>query len=270
MGSNPLIQAYQRVRFLRRVMLVAFAFMSIGTLLWVLPWFPWGLTAKDYESTATLPVALAFGAWISAFGAVYLRDQGNRYEQTLVTWSSVHEGLGDLRHREYFFERVVIECMRSERTGIPFGIFTARFGTGVGHSAETAAALEALGGLVRQTDSLASLGPQEIGVLGAGMGHREAPAFGYRLKGMLETSTGADNDEQVNVGWAIWGIDGDDAGSLVGLARSRMQRKSALREYGLSLAAEDEATHTEGTDDVIGSIAPETPEHNQRGDQSAA
>ncbi len=249
MRSSSLVQSYRRANFLRKVMLVVFGFMSIGTLLWAMPWTPWGLSSEDYDSTAAVPVAMAFGAWISAFGAVYLRDQSNRYEQTLVTWSSVHDGLGDMRRREYFFERVVIECMRSDRSDIPFGIFTARFGTGENiDSAETATALEALAGLVRQTDTLAALGAQEIGLLGAGMGHREAPAFAYRLKSMLETTMGARSDEQVNVGWAIWGTDGRDATELIGVARSRMQRKSALRELGLAVDAinevEDEAPNT--------------------------
>jgi len=232
MRSSTLISAYRRARVLRNVMLVAFGLLFTATLLWVLPWVPWGLTNEDYPEGAGVAVALAFGAWIAGFGAVYLRDQSNRYEQTLVTWSSVHDELGDLRRREYFYERAIIECMRSERTGISLGVFAVRFGAGESvNSAETATALEALAGLIRQTDSLAALGPQEVGVLGAGMGSREAPGFAYRLKSTLERATGAPDSDQVSVGWSIWGVDGTDAGTLVGLARSRMQRKTALREW---------------------------------------
>jgi hypothetical protein len=232
MRSSKLIYDYQRTRLLRNVMLVAFGMLFAATLLWVLPWVPWGLTSDDYPEDAGVAVALAFAAWIMGFGAVYLRDQSNRYEQTLVTWSSVHDELGDLRRREYFYERAIIECMRSERTGVSFGVFAVRFGQGeTVNSAETATALEALAGLIRQTDTLAALGPQEVGVLGAGMGSREAPGFAYRLKSTLERATGAGDSDQVSVGWAIWAVDGMDAGELVGLARSRLQRKSALREW---------------------------------------
>jgi len=274
MRSSTLIHAYQRTRFLRNVMMVAFTFLFVGTLLWVVPWVPWGLTSENYDSGAGVTVALAFGAWIAGFGAVYLRDQSNRYEQTLVTWSSVRDELGDLRRREYFYERAVIECMRSDRTGISFGVFAVRFGSGESvNSAETATALEALAGLIRQTDSLAALGPQEVGVIGAGMGNREAPAFAYRLKGTLEMATGASDGDQVSVGWSIWGTDGIDAGALVGLARSRMQRKTALREWAHEM--DQDTVPEEIVQDVT---PPEVGAHLRivnrpaegRGDESAA
>ena len=239
MRSSTLIRAYQRSRFLRNVMLVAFGMFVLATLLWVVPWVPFGLTSEDYDSGAGVTVALAFGAWIAAFGALYLRDRSNRYEQTLVTWSSVHDELGDLRRREYLYERAIIECVRAGRSGVPFGVFAARFTTNeTVNAAETATALEALAGLIRQSDSLAALGPQEVGVLGAGMGAREAPAFAYRLKSTLEKATGAIDNDQVSVGWAIWGSDGMDAGTLVGVARSRMQRKTALREWAREIDRE--------------------------------
>lgn len=239
MRSSSLIKSYQRARFLRRVMLAFFVAMTVGTLLWAVPWVPWGLRTDDYNASAAIPVALGFGAWLSAFGAVYLRDQSNRYEQTLVTWASVHDELGDLRPREYFFERVVMECTRSDRSEVPFGVFAMRFGAGEEmHAADTATVLETIGGLMRQSDSLAALGAQEVGVLGVGMGQREAPAFAYRLKSSLENVLPG-HEDQVNVGWAIWGVDAKDAGSLVGIARTRMQRKTATRALGRTVQPDE-------------------------------
>jgi GGDEF domain-containing protein len=278
MRSSTLIHAYQRARFLRNVMLVAFGILFAATLLWVMPWVPWGLTNEDYPEGAGVAVALAFGAWIAGFGAVYLRDQTNRYEQTLVTFSSVHDELGDLRRREYFYERAVIECMRSERNGVSFGVFAIRFGMGESvNSAETATALEALAGLIRQTDSLAALGPQEVGVVAAGMGSREAPGFAYRLKSTLEKATGATDSDQVSVGWAIWLTDGFDADTLVGIARSRMQRKSSLREWARELDSDlDEPDETatsggQGRDDTAANGHLRVmPKSQDRRDESAA
>jgi plasmid stabilization system protein ParE len=245
MRSSTLIHAYQRTRFLRNVMLVAFGAMLAVTLLWVIPWVPWGLTEEDYNSEAVVAVTFGFGAWIAAFGFVYLRDQANRYEQTIVTWSSVHDELGDLRRREYLYERTVIECMRAERTGVSFGVFAIHFGIGENvNSAQTATALEALAGLIRQTDSLAALGPQEVGVIGAAMGNREAPGFAYRLKSTIEMATGSQNSDLVSVGWAIWGTDGADADALFGLARSRMQHKTFLREWAHEVDGQEEAEDT--------------------------
>ena len=239
MRSSTLIHDYLRSRFLRNAMLAIFAAMTTVTLLWVVPWVPWGLTVEDYDAEAVGAVALGFGAWIAAFGFVYLRDQTNRYEQTLLTWSSVRDELGDLRRREYLYERTVVECMRAERTGVSFGVFAVHFGAGENvNSAQTATALEALAGLIRQTDSLSALGPQEVGVIGSAMGNREAPAFAYRLKSTIEMATGSKDSDQVSVGWAIWGTDGADADTLVGLARSRMQHKTTLREWAHEIDAQ--------------------------------
>lgn len=258
MRSSTLIRAYQRSRFLRNLMLVLFGIMVIATLLWVTPWVPIGLTTDDYNSEAGVAVALAFGAWLAAFGAVYLRDKSNRYEQTLVTWSSVHDELGDLLRREYFYERAVIESVRADRTGVSYGVFAVRFSTNENaNSAETATALEALAGLIRQTDSIAALGPQEVGVLGAGMGTREAPGFAYRLKSTIEKATGATDGDQVSVGWAIWGTDGTDAGTLLGMARSRMQHKNALREWAHAVDTREAAVATQ---DVLEEAEPDLDE----------
>ncbi len=247
MRPKSLLHAYQRARLLRLVLAVTFVVTAAGTLLWALPWVPWGLTKDDYNLSDAIPFALAIGAWLSAFGVVFLRDQGNRYEQTLVTWSSIHDGLGNLRTGDYLFDRITVECMRSEQTADPFGVFTARFGTGDGASTvDLEPVLEAISRLVRQTDSLAMLGRQEVGVLCINMSGREAPAFAFRLKSLLESTVAPGGEHPVNVGWAIWDIDGRDPESLVGQARTSMQRKATTRELALQAGAPTQGTRSTG------------------------
>jgi GGDEF domain-containing protein len=224
-------------------MLAIFVVTATGTLLWAVPWFPWGFTEDDYEAKDLIPIGLIAGAWLSAFGVVYLRDRSIRYEQTLVTASSVRDGLGTLHSTDYLYDRITIECMRSEHSEVPFGVFAARFGAGdKAPPVELSAVLEAISRLVRQSDSLATLGRQEAGVVCVAMSGREAPAFAFRLKSLLERTVGAADEEAVSVGWAIWGVDGRDPESLIGQARTSMQRKATTRELGIQASAQPEQT----------------------------
>ena len=219
MHSSALIKAYQRSCLLRKVMLVAFGLLLAATLLWVVPWVPWGLRTEDYSAGAGVAVALACGSWVAAFGAVYLRDQSNRYEQTLVTWSSLRDGFGDLRRREYFFERVVIECTRSEPLRHSLRRLSQCDSARAGASPAPKPPRRSKPWVVSSVRPIASLrwDRRKSASSGAGMGNREAPAFAYRLKSTLERAMTTVDGDQVSVGWAIWGVDGKDAGSLVGL-----------------------------------------------------
>ena len=63
------------------------------------PWLPYGLSEEDYNSKVQFFVILILMAVCLGFAAVYLRDISNRVEQTMMTWNSVNDGLGDLRRR---------------------------------------------------------------------------------------------------------------------------------------------------------------------------
>jgi GGDEF domain-containing protein len=229
MGSTTLLQAYKRAKFLRRVMQIAFLGIFLATVFWAVPWLPYGLSSEDYNGRLSLLVLLGLGAIVSSFGAFYLRDVSHRFEQTLMTWSTVHEGLGDLRRREYFFERVVIECQRCESVGGKFAVFALRFEVPAENDAELMAnALEALEPLVRENDRLAALSSREIGVLASRVDNNSATVMSERLRTTIADAIANGDNSLVSAGWSVYGSDAGDAGALVGIARARLQGKDSV------------------------------------------
>ena len=137
----------------------------------------------------------------------------------MMTWTSVHEGLGDLRRREYFYERIVLECERAEKQGKEFSIVVLRL-----HEPEETSAvestLELFEQMVKEFDCMAVLGPHEVGILAPRVGATDAQRVAKHLSGLLATAAGPET--YVVSGWSIYGRDARDAGTLVGIARQRL------------------------------------------------
>ena len=227
--STSMLRDYQKANFWRRLMLAAFFTTFASTLFWAIPIFPWGLSASDYTDRLQFLVFLLLLESMTAFGAVYLRDVTHRFEQTLLTWNTVHDGLGDLRRREYLYDRIVIECDSAKRNHGEFVVVALRIDdeseAQEGENIERA--LRALATTVRETDCLAALGPHEIGVLAPRVSTADAPAFAERLRRLLSVATIDPEKAVVRAGWAIYGSDGIDAGELVGVARDRLAGREA-------------------------------------------
>jgi hypothetical protein len=226
--SSALLRSYKRAVLWRKMMLVAFSIIFLAIMFWAIPWLPYGLSVEDYSDRITLLIMLVLMASITAFGSVYHRDMGRHIEQTLLTWTSVHEGLGDLRSREYFYDRIVIECERAKQSRSQFTVVALRMddndpedGKEVQNSEQ---ALSVLAPTTRESDFLAILGPRELGILVPGVGAVQAPAFAMRSRSLIEMA-GPDGATGVRVGWAVYPIDAEEAGSLVGLARERLLGK---------------------------------------------
>jgi GGDEF domain-containing protein len=222
--SATLLRSYNKALLLSRLMLTAFFVGYVATLVWTIPWFPGGLSTEDYDARTAPLLFLLFFASATAFGAVYLRDRRRRIEQTLLTWNSVHDGLSDLRRREYFYDRIVIECERARTRQSQFTVAVLKLG-GEGKTPgaqQVSRALSALEPLVKEHDCLASISPHEIGVLAPQVTEREAAAFTGKIEALVTAAFGADpNGASVQAGYAIFGRDATDAGELVGTARSR-------------------------------------------------
>ena len=196
--SSELLRTYKRAVLWRKTMLICFSLIFIAVVFWAIPWLPYGLSVEDYDSRTLLLVGLMVMASLTAFGAVYHRDLSRRIEQTLVTWSSVHDGLGDLRKREYFYDRIVIECDRAAGSGSQFTVVTMRL-ENTDHDEKKAAqlseqALAILAPTAKESDCLAILGPREIGMLAPDVDAKQALAFSQRLRslvieGMPDTTT---------------------------------------------------------------------------------
>jgi GGDEF domain-containing protein len=207
---------------MRKLLLAGFVIIFASILFYAIPWLPYGLSEEDYNNRLTLLMLLVLAAGVSAFGAVYFREYGNRLEQTILTWTTVHEGLGELRQREYFYDRLVIECQRAQATGSRFSVVALRINEPEDSGTHIAAALIALKPVVRDSDCLAALGPHEIGVLAPRIQGSEAESFADHLRRLVSAATTRDGGRDVHAGWAVYGRDADEAGALVGIARERM------------------------------------------------
>jgi GGDEF domain-containing protein len=209
-------------------MLVCFSMVFVAILFWAIPWLPYGFSVEDYDSRLMLLVGLIVIASITAFGTVYHRDLGRNIEQTLATWTTVHDGLGDLRRREYFYDRIVIECDRAAGNGSQFAVVTMRLDTADKGDKKlnqlSGQAVSILLPLAKESDCLSVLGPREIGILAPDVDVRQAPGFAEKLRSLV--IEGVDNPgTEVRVGWAVYGVDAMEAGGLVGFARERLQGK---------------------------------------------
>jgi hypothetical protein len=237
--SSDLLKAYKRAVRWRKVMLATFAVVFVGLLLWAIPWLPYGLAVEDYDSRLTLLVGLVLAASTSAFGTIYHRDLSRRVEQTMLTWSTVHDGLTDMRRREYFFDRIVIECERARNIGSEFTVIALRTGDETEAPSEGAneSALFALAPVVKDYDCLAALGPREIGVL-ARVHHAEAAGFAEKLRLLLAAT--ARDATVVRAGWSVYRVDSEEAGTLVGLARERVLGKAQAAKAASATAEHDD------------------------------
>jgi GGDEF domain-containing protein len=226
-GSSALLRSYQKAQFWRRLILAAFFTVFVATILYTIPWLPYGLTEEDYNHQVQFMVILMLMAVCLGFAAVYLRDIGNRVEQTMLTWNTVNDGLSDLRRREYFFDRIVLECSRAALTHQPFTIVALRLTVPQSTDSEKIArSIKALEPVVREYDCLSSLGPHEIAVLAHGIGQDEAPVLANNLA-QLVTEAFPEipvKDDEVISGYAVFDVDANDAGALIGIARERLMR----------------------------------------------
>jgi GGDEF domain-containing protein len=223
--ATGLLRSYKRAIVWRRVMLALFGLLLIAMLFWAIPWFPYGLSTESYDERVTVLMGLVIMACLTAFGTVYHRDLSRRVEVTLLTWSTVHESIGDLRAREYFYDRIVIECNRASAAQAEFTVVAMRLEDDSRNSAEAHVqeALRLLRPAISESDCLAVLGPMEIGVLSQKTSREQAAAFTESVRSIIET--GDEAAPRVRAGWAVYPVDAEAAGVLVALARERMLGK---------------------------------------------
>lgn len=219
-------------------MLASFSIIFVAILFWLVPWFPYGLSPEDYNERLAGLLGLLAMASVTAFGAVYHRDLSRRVEQTILTWSTVHEGLGDARKREYFYDRIVIQCERAKAAGSEFTVVALRLeGSDKDEFKSTQnseKALRILTPTAEESECLAILGPHEIGILAPKADSAHAAAFAERLRSLVAMT--AEATLKVRVGWAVYPTDSVDAGSLVGVARERLLGRKHIEVAQVSIS----------------------------------
>jgi PleD family two-component response regulator len=135
--------------------------------------------------------------------------------------STVHDRLTDLRRREYFYDRLLIECDRARETESSFVVVVLRANqtdVASGEAPPVRHLVEAMEPMAREYDWLAPIGVQEVGMFVPNIVPQDTEAFVEDLRGRVEASMGIAG-VSLSAGWANYGPELDEAGDLLGQAR---------------------------------------------------
>jgi diguanylate cyclase (GGDEF)-like protein len=174
--------------------------------------------------------------------AVNLRSQARHKREALVAWTAVYDETTGLYNRHYFYERLSLECERSQRHSIHFAlvILEMRYPQcGLDHRAVQAnraalrPAAELVKSLTRTTDVVAMLSEREFAVLLVGAREDVAAQMGERLRQSVNArlpSLLASSDPSVwptvEAGVAIYGDGGCTPESLLDAARAALDEET--------------------------------------------
>ena len=148
----------------------------------------------------------------------------------MVVWTRVYDEATGLRNRAYLYDRLSLECDRTEHSAGVFSILVFR----VSGSAPT---LDRLGELIKsvihRSDIVAQLSGRELAILSIGTGEEERELLLERLQGAvaaeLSRLPGKPAIRDIQGGAATYGVDGNDPNTLVQAARAGALRKSGTQ-----------------------------------------
>jgi diguanylate cyclase (GGDEF)-like protein len=236
-GPRARIQFKNYYRWLKlsRLVLLAFLAMSGVAMIWLVPWFPRGLDADDYTPEMAFTVYILGSATVLGVVALFLQERARRDRESLLVWSSVYDEATGLRNRSYLYDRIALECERSQRSSEPFSVIALQIRSGTERqrkdrkaaSLPTTALREisrVINDLTHPTDMVAYLGSSELAVLAVRVNREARHALQERLRDAVAKalpqilSTGPLVD--VKAGAATYGADGTDPSALVMAART--------------------------------------------------
>ncbi len=219
-------KSFHRSVFWSRLTLAAFFTVAVITLIWAIPWFPYGTSVEDYNSRVGMMVLLALAASVFAFVAVRLRDKTRHVESNYATMSTVHNRLTDLRRREYFYDRLLLECDRARQTGGTFAVVVLRTQAEDASTHDMAAVqrvMEAMEPFAKEYDWLAPIGVQEVALFSPLDDRSGARQFAEDLRDRVQSSLALPG-VRLGAGWAAYGPELAEAGDLLGQARRSVTR----------------------------------------------
>jgi diguanylate cyclase (GGDEF)-like protein len=239
-SSGSIYKGYFRALYLSRMTLVAFWASFFYFVVWAIPWIPGGLSRGDY--TRQFIVTMAFGGACMLLGllAATFRAAARQRREALVAWTSVYDQATGLHNRRHFYDRLSLECERSERYGSSFGLILLTLeppaGVGGRQAGRGGASLrpgaELVKSLTRSTDLVALISNSEFAVLILDVGKEQAVQLADRLRQSVSTRlpalvSGADSSAWpiIKVGVSTYGEDGLTPESLVEAARSSLRTK---------------------------------------------
>ena len=234
-SPSSVYKSYFRTLFLSRLALLAFWACFAYFVVWAIPWVPGGLAAGDYSLEFVATLVIAGSSMLLGLIAATLRSQARNKREALVAWTAVYDETTGLYNRRHFYERLSLECERSQRHDIPFALALLemqypqcrqdRHAVRANRAALRPAA-ELVKSLTRTTDVVALISEREFAVLLVGarqdvarqLAERLRESVNARLPSILNT-----NDPCVwptlEVGVGAYGEDGSTPESLLDAAR---------------------------------------------------
>lgn len=216
----------RRSRLMGAAFWVAMAYFLFWAIPWfrAIPWLPGGLTTEDYTERVSLTLLLGGLCAILGLGTLILRDHLRQTRETLLVWTAVYDEVTGLYNRQYFFDRLSLECERARRQGTTFSLFLMRFEPSAGQRRGPGShALQRLGAVLTETmrsnDLVALLGGNELAVVAMGVPRKGAPLMAHRLEAALEGSLA---DLNLRLGVATYSARIRNPGALLRLARTSL------------------------------------------------
>jgi diguanylate cyclase (GGDEF)-like protein len=214
-------------------MAVAFWAATGYFLFWAIPWFPGGLSEKDYTGRVALTVILGGICAVLGVGTLVLREYLRRTKEALLAWTTVYDDTTGLYNRRYFYDRLSLECERARRQGTTFSLVVMRFEHGGRYRRGPSAGglrrlASALTRATRSEDMVALLGGNELAVAAMGVTRKMVPQVIERLQGALEGCLVDSGDRlKLRLGAATYGGRCRHPSTLLRLARGPLDAKPA-------------------------------------------
>jgi diguanylate cyclase (GGDEF)-like protein len=233
-GSVGLHRRYYALLRRSRLMAVAFWAAMAYFVFWAVPWFPGGLSEKDYTERVAFTLVLGGICALLGVSTLVLREYLRRTGEALTAWTTVYDGTTGLYNRRYFYDRLSLECERARRQGTTFSLIVMHFEHAAGHGrGPSADALQRLGTALtraaRSNDLVAVLGANELAVVALGVSRKMVPQVTERLKRGLEGSL-TDSGERLDLrmGTATYGARCRHPSTLLRLARGCLDAGPSL------------------------------------------
>ncbi len=228
--SESIYREHEKATFWSRLAIAAFYTVFLLTLVWAIPWLPYGTQPEDYTRNVVAALILAGFAAIFAVVAIRLRGRMRRTEETLVTLTTVHHGLIDLRRREHFFNRMLDETRLAVTAQRPLGLVVLRFSPCNDVDSELRQlhrGVEAVESLVPSFDCIAVIGPHEIAALVPDTGPDRASLVAERFRRLAQEAQPLEERVDVRAGWACSLPGETEPGAIISRARGMLQADGA-------------------------------------------
>jgi diguanylate cyclase (GGDEF)-like protein len=167
-------RSYSRAARRSRLAVVAFSLMVFLFLLWALPWVPLGMSADDYSLEVLLALILLGCSPAVTAVTLLTRGMAAQRREALIAWASIYDRATGLRNRDYFLERLALQCQLGRevaeyRVGVIIVAIEELQEDGKGSRPADDRLYRLIGmsmaGQMRPTDLIAPIGNTEMGVL---------------------------------------------------------------------------------------------------------